>query len=69
MTDAPARMARLPDRGRIEAGLRADLVRVRVHEALPVVREVWRDGERVALNGSFWMSGDIRVALYYAARY
>jgi alpha-D-ribose 1-methylphosphonate 5-triphosphate diphosphatase len=48
VSDAPARMARLPDRGRIEAGLRADLVRVRLHDGLPVVRQVWRHGERVA---------------------
>ncbi len=47
MTDRPARMAGLPDRGRIEAGLRADLVRVRVHDGLPIVRQVWRAGERV----------------------
>jgi alpha-D-ribose 1-methylphosphonate 5-triphosphate diphosphatase len=48
VTEAPARMARLHDRGRIAAGLRADLVRVRDHEGLPVVRQVWRAGERVA---------------------
>ena len=49
VTDTPARMARLPDRGRLEAGLRADLVRVRVvHDVLPIVRQVWRGGERVA---------------------
>jgi alpha-D-ribose 1-methylphosphonate 5-triphosphate diphosphatase len=48
ITDTPARMARLPDRGRIACGLRADLVRVRLHEGLPVVRQVWRAGERVA---------------------
>jgi alpha-D-ribose 1-methylphosphonate 5-triphosphate diphosphatase len=48
ITDSPARMARLPDRGRIEAGLRADLLRVRVFEGTPVVRQVWRAGERVA---------------------
>ena len=29
----PARLAGLPDRGRIDAGQRADLVRVRLHEA------------------------------------
>jgi alpha-D-ribose 1-methylphosphonate 5-triphosphate diphosphatase len=29
-------------------GWRADLVRERVHESLPVVRQVWRAGERVA---------------------
>ena len=48
ITDNAARMAHLPDRGRIEAGLRADLVRVRVHQGMPVVRQVWRSGERVA---------------------
>jgi alpha-D-ribose 1-methylphosphonate 5-triphosphate diphosphatase len=48
VTDGPAGMAHLRDRGRIEVGLRADLVRVRVHEGLAVVRQVWRAGERVA---------------------
>jgi alpha-D-ribose 1-methylphosphonate 5-triphosphate diphosphatase len=48
VTDRPAQMAGLPDRGRLEPGLRADVVRVRVHQGLPVVREVWRGGERVA---------------------
>jgi alpha-D-ribose 1-methylphosphonate 5-triphosphate diphosphatase len=48
VTDRPARMAGLTDRGRIAPGLRADLVRVRVHDGLPVVRAVWRGGERVA---------------------
>jgi len=47
VTAGPARMAGLADRGRIAAGLRADLVRVREWEGLPVVREVWRAGERV----------------------
>ena len=47
VTAAPAAMAGLVDRGRIAAGLRADLVRVRVHEGVPVVRQVWRAGERV----------------------
>ena len=37
-------MAGLDDRGRLEAGQRADLVRVRLHEGLPVVRQVWRAG-------------------------
>ena len=48
ITDRPARMAGLADRGRIAPGMRADLVRVRVHQGLPVVRQVWRAGERVA---------------------
>ncbi|MDE2197617.1 MAG: alpha-D-ribose 1-methylphosphonate 5-triphosphate diphosphatase [Rhodospirillales bacterium] len=45
---APAQMAGLADRGRIASGLRADLVRVRLLDRLPVVRQVWRAGERVA---------------------
>lgn len=48
VTDRPARMARLGDRGRIAAGLRADLVQVRPLDGLPVPRRVWRAGERVA---------------------
>ena len=48
VTSAPAGMARMPDRGRLAEGLRADLARVRLHEGLPVVRQVWRAGERVA---------------------
>ena len=47
VTARPAQMADLPDRGRIAPGLRADLVRLRLHEKLPVVRQVWRAGERV----------------------
>jgi alpha-D-ribose 1-methylphosphonate 5-triphosphate diphosphatase len=48
VTDRPARVAGLADRGRIEPGQRADVVCVRLHEGLPVVRQVWRAGERVA---------------------
>jgi alpha-D-ribose 1-methylphosphonate 5-triphosphate diphosphatase len=48
ITDTPAKMARLPDRGRIEPGLRADLVRVREHDGIPIVRAVWREGARVS---------------------
>ncbi len=48
VTDKPARMARLPDRGRLAPGLRADLVRVRRLGDLAVARQVWRNGERVA---------------------
>ena len=47
VTENPARMAGLVDRGRLEAGMRADVVRVRLHETLPIVRQVWRAGERV----------------------
>jgi len=48
ISDAPARMAGFVDRGRIEPGLLADFIRVRVHDGLPVVREVYRAGVRVA---------------------
>ena len=47
VSDHPARMSGLPDRGRLETGMRADLVRVRLHGTLPIVRQVWRAGERV----------------------
>ncbi len=47
ITSRPAELAGLPDRGRLAVGQRADLVRVRVHETLPVVRQVWSGGERV----------------------
>jgi alpha-D-ribose 1-methylphosphonate 5-triphosphate diphosphatase len=47
ISDAPARMAGFADRGRIEPEARADLVRARMHEDAPVVREVWQQGERV----------------------
>ena len=48
ITDWPARLAGLTDRGRLAAGQRADVVRVRLHDGLPVVRQVWRGGERIA---------------------
>jgi alpha-D-ribose 1-methylphosphonate 5-triphosphate diphosphatase len=47
VTARPAQMANLPDRGRLAVGLRADVVRLRLHDRLPVVRQVWRAGERV----------------------
>ncbi|MFL5252436.1 MAG: alpha-D-ribose 1-methylphosphonate 5-triphosphate diphosphatase [Rhodopila sp.] len=47
VTDQPARMVGLADRGRLVAGLRADLVRMRLLDTLPVVRQVWHAGERV----------------------
>jgi alpha-D-ribose 1-methylphosphonate 5-triphosphate diphosphatase len=43
----PARVLGLNDRGEIKSGLRADLVRVRVVDDQPIVRAVWRCGERV----------------------
>ncbi|MGE7368711.1 alpha-D-ribose 1-methylphosphonate 5-triphosphate diphosphatase [Neorhizobium sp. NPDC001467] len=48
ISDNPARAAGLADRGRIEVGRRADLVRVRAERDLPpVVAGVWREGNRV----------------------
>lgn len=44
----PADAIGLTDRGVIEQGRRADLVRVRVDDHVPVVRTVWRQGRRVA---------------------
>lgn len=43
----PARSVGLDDRGALESGQRADLVRVRVLDGEPVVRGVWRGGARV----------------------
>jgi alpha-D-ribose 1-methylphosphonate 5-triphosphate diphosphatase len=48
VTHNPAGAAGLVDRGEIAPGKRADLIRVRESGDLPVVREVWRAGERVA---------------------
>ena len=42
----PAEMVGFEDRGRIDPGLRADLVRVRMIDGTPVVREVWLEGRR-----------------------
>ena len=44
----PARMLGLLDRGAIAPGKRADLVRVALAGDLPVARQVWRGGERIA---------------------
>ena len=43
----PAKMSGLMDRGRLQSGMRADVVRVRMHGTLPIVRQVWCAGERV----------------------
>lgn len=47
VTDGPARVARLRDRGRVEAGALADLVAVDVVGGHPRVRATWRRGTRV----------------------
>jgi alpha-D-ribose 1-methylphosphonate 5-triphosphate diphosphatase len=48
VTANPARAAGLSDRGEIAVGKRADLVRVQMIRGAPVVREVWRQGQRVS---------------------
>jgi alpha-D-ribose 1-methylphosphonate 5-triphosphate diphosphatase len=48
VTKNPAEAAGLIDRGAIVVGRRADLVRARSHHGEPVVRAVWREGQRVA---------------------
>jgi alpha-D-ribose 1-methylphosphonate 5-triphosphate diphosphatase len=47
VTGVPAASAGLDDRGRLERGLRADLVRVQLVQNRPVVRAVWSGGSRV----------------------
>ena len=47
VTSTPAEVCGLTDRGRIAVGKRADLLRVSLHEDLPILRAVWRSGRRV----------------------
>lgn len=47
VTRNPARAAGLEDRGEIAVGKRADLVRVGAGDGVPIVRAVWRQGQRV----------------------
>lgn len=44
----PARAVNLSDRGSLIVGRRADVIRVEAHGAIPIVREVWREGNRVS---------------------
>ena len=48
VTANPADAVGFTDRGRLGIGLRADLVQVRRVGAVPQVRSVWRQGQRVA---------------------
>ncbi|WP_316859857.1 alpha-D-ribose 1-methylphosphonate 5-triphosphate diphosphatase [uncultured Cohaesibacter sp.] len=48
ISDTPARAVGLEDRGSIEIGKRADLVHVKKSRRTPVIRQVWRNGMRVA---------------------
>jgi alpha-D-ribose 1-methylphosphonate 5-triphosphate diphosphatase len=47
VTSTPARTAGLLDRGAIEVGQRADLVRFGVHDGTAIPRETWSAGMRV----------------------
>ena len=42
----PARMIGFDDRGEIATGLRADFLRVRLVDDIPVIMQVWKDGRR-----------------------
>lgn len=48
VTQAPDDATGLADRGRIEPGLRADLVRVNQTVRMPIIRAVWSKGRQVA---------------------
>ena len=48
VTATPAKTVGLDDRGSLAHGKRADMVRVHREAGVPVVRSVWRQGERVA---------------------
>ncbi len=48
VTSAPAEAVQLNDRGRLEHGRRADLIRFRLQDGFPALRGVWSRGNRVA---------------------
>lgn len=48
VTAAPAKYTNLEDRGRLEVGLQADLIRFRVTEGVPALRAAWHKGLRSA---------------------
>lgn len=48
VTSTPAKAIGLHDRGEIAAGKRGDLVRVRRTASAPIVKDVWRGGEKIA---------------------
>ncbi|UVC19216.1 alpha-D-ribose 1-methylphosphonate 5-triphosphate diphosphatase [Mesorhizobium onobrychidis] len=47
VTNNPARAIGLTDRGRIEPGLRADLLQVAIFDGTPAIRGIWVEGIRV----------------------
>jgi alpha-D-ribose 1-methylphosphonate 5-triphosphate diphosphatase len=48
VTSTPARAVGLEDRGELAVGLRSDMVRFRIIEGAPIIRDVWRGGVKVA---------------------
>ena len=48
VTRTPARLVQLHDRGEVAAGRRADFVRVRELQGVPVPMKTWREGMRIA---------------------
>ena len=48
VTKNPADRVGLTDRGELVQGKKADFVRFRMHDAIPSILEVWRDGQRIA---------------------
>lgn len=48
VTAAPAKYTNLEDRGRLQVGLQADLIRFRLTEGVPALRAVWHKGVRAA---------------------
>lgn len=48
VTRTPARLVQLQDRGEVSAGKRADFVRVRELQGVPVPMMTWREGMRIA---------------------
>jgi alpha-D-ribose 1-methylphosphonate 5-triphosphate diphosphatase len=48
VTRNAAQAVSLHDRGEIARGLRADVIQVHMAHEVPVVRKVWRQGQRVA---------------------
>jgi alpha-D-ribose 1-methylphosphonate 5-triphosphate diphosphatase len=47
VTENPAKVSRLNDRGRLEPGFRADLLRISLNSGRPVVKSVWVNGQKV----------------------
>jgi alpha-D-ribose 1-methylphosphonate 5-triphosphate diphosphatase len=47
VTVTPARISNLDDRGALQVGKRADLIRVKWDPPMPIVKNVWRGGQQI----------------------